>query len=95
MKKRDENRILAEDTVSAGGMTLRFRLTDDGKEDARFRVYAEHGNHCAEVALGNDICFAVDCYRAVRDGRVLPCTLEDVIADLRFEASNLQKPLYK
>ena len=95
MKKRDERRILAEDTAMAGGMSLRFRLTDSGAGEDRFHICAEHGNHCVDVALGNDVVFAAECYRAVREGKVLACTLEDVIADLRFEAANFEKPLYK
>ena len=95
MKKRDEKMILADDTATAGGMTLRYQLTDGGRDGSRFHIRAEHGNHFADVGVGSDLVFAVDCYRAVREGRVTPCTLEDVISDLRFQEGNFVNPLYK
>ena len=95
MEKRENRRILAEEAIAYGGMLLRYRLIDRMEENGRFHVVAANGAECEEVSVGNDICFAADCYRAVRDGRVTPCTLDDVIRDLHTMAINFSKPLYK
>ena len=90
-----EMRILADETRLFDGMLLRYRLIDAEDAAGRFRLSAAHGAECAEVSVGEDICFAADCYRSVRDGGVTPCTLGEVAADLRAAAANFGKVLYK
>ena len=74
---------------------MRYRLIDAEGEAARFRVVAANGAECEEIAVGNNICFAADCYRAVRDGKVTPCTLGEVVGDLLEESVIFKKTLYK
>lgn len=76
-------RVLAEGTAAAAGTVYRYRLTDRGEGEARFSLSVSGGGEQREEALGDDVCFAVDCYRAVRDGAVTPCTLADVTGDLK------------
>ncbi len=95
MEKKEQKRILTEETVAFGGMLLRYRLVETSDPVARFRLCAANGAETAEAPLGNDLCFAADCYRAARNGRAMPCTLSDIVEDLRLEAANFEKPLYK
>ena len=91
-----EQRRLAEETVLYGGMVLKYCLTDEGTEmQNRFRVSVESGTEFAQTDLGNDICAATDCYRAVRDGSVTPCVLEEVVRDFLKCRQTFEKPLYK
>ena len=95
MENKEKQKILADAVIRYGGMLLRYRLIDTGEIAERFHVVAVNGRECAEFPVGDDICFASDCYRAVRDGSVTPCTLGDVIADLRTDSVNFEKTLYK
>ena len=95
MENKEKQIILADEGIRYGGMCLRYQLVDTGEIAERFHVIAVNGEERAEFPVGNDICFASDCYRAVRDGGVTPCTLGDVIADLRSVSVNFGKTLYK
>ena len=92
MEKREIGRILSDETVTCGGMFFRYRLIDAEGEPMRFRMSVTSGSECEEVSLGNDICFAADCYRSVRDGYVTPCTLCEMIEELFTGAVFLQNP---
>ena len=95
MEIKEERRILADETILYGGMLLRYRLIDTEDAAGRFHLIAANGAECAKISVGDDICFAADCYRSVRDGRVTPCALEEVVADLRTVSVNFGKALYK
>ena len=95
MEIKEERRILADDTTLCGGMLLRHRLIDTDDAAGRFHLLAANGAECTEISVGDDIVFATDCYRSVRDGGVTPCTLEEVVEDLRTVAVNFGKALYK
>ena len=95
MEIKEERRILADETILYGGMLLRYRLIDTDDATGRFHLLAANGAECAEISVGDDIGFATDCYRSARDGGVTPCTLGDVVADLRTIAGNFGKALYK
>lgn len=95
MEKRENRRILASETVACDGMSVRYRLIDAEGDSTRFRVSAASGSECAEAPVGNDVCFAADCFRSVRDGFVTPCTLGEVIEDLSVSTLIFAKTLYK
>lgn len=95
MEIKEERRILADETALYGGMLLRYRLIDTEDAAGRFHLIAANGAEYAEISVGDDICFAADCYRSVRDGGVTPCTLDEIVADLRATTSNFGKALYK
>ncbi len=73
---------LAEETVSFGGMHLKYTLTVDDRFSERFRVAVSSGEERSESGAGNELGFALNTYRAVLHGRVTPCCLEDVMCDL-------------
>ncbi len=95
MEKKESNRTLADETVRYAGMLLRYQLKDTDRIDERFLLVVSNGGEHAEISVGNDICFAALCYRSVRDGRVTPFALDEIVYDLRVTAQNFEKPLYK
>ena len=93
MKQPENKHILMEETYFYEGLKLHDLFWQD-ISDRQFYLSVECGGEVAETALGGDPAFAAKCYQAVRDGGVTPCTLADVVADLR-ESEKSEKTLYK
>lgn len=88
--------VLTEENVCFGGMLIRYRLAvQNGAKNERFRLTIAKGEECCTADAGDDLFFAVDAYQKIVRGRVTPCTLEDVMADLRQSDTKFQKMLYK
>ena len=87
MKKRNCNcnacrLTLEEETVSFGGMLLKYQLLICNGEDTKFYIRVATGDEHMEAALGNRVDPALKLYRAIVRGRVTPCGLQDVLSDL-------------
>ena len=89
-----ELKILTEESIYYEGLQLHYLFAQNPR-DRQFCILAECGGSSAMAALGSDPAFAANCYRAMRDGGVTPCTLEEVAADLRAANGNFAAPLYK
>lgn len=75
--------LLAQETVSFGGMLLDYRLVACQSPSERFRICVASGDERVESVIGNDLEAALRTYRTVLQGRVTPCALEDVMYDLK------------
>ena len=73
--------ILEEETVSFGGMLLKYQFLVCNHDDLRFRVSVDSGKEHVEATLGNRIDPALKLYHAIVRGRVTPCGLNDVVSD--------------
>ena len=60
---------------------LEYRLLACDTYADRFRVQITSGQEQSESGLGNEIGSALETYRAVVNGRVTPCALDDVMYD--------------
>ncbi len=94
MKENGEVRTIREETVVYRGLCLQYQLLQDAKKGG-YSLAVTLGKEQVSVALGEDFSFAGDCYRLARDGGVTPCTLADVVEDLRLEKGIFAKPIYK
>ena len=86
MKNQQERRIcrvtLEEETVSFGGMLLKYQLFVRNCEEGRFLIHVQSGDEHMEAVLGNRVDSALKLYHAIVRGRVTPCGLQDVVDDL-------------
>ena len=72
---------LEEETVSFGGMLLKYQFLACNGAELRFMVRIVSGQERMEAVLGNRIDPALKLYRAIVRGRVTPCGLQDVVSD--------------
>lgn len=72
---------LEEETVSFGGMLLKYQFLVRNGAELHFVVRVILGQEHVEAALGNRIDPALKLYRAIVRGRVTPCGLQDVVSD--------------
>ncbi len=83
-----ESIILAEESITCQGLQLTYRLLLH--EPHRARIYCisvfSDEEECTE-AVGGDLLRATAFYRTVCEGFVTPCTLSDVLCDLRLGES--------
>ena len=86
MIKQNEKMIsLTEDHIYFGGMHLSYRLLITvGERFHLYRIRAEFGEEFDEVEVGSDLSQAMFCYQSVVRGGVTPCTLEEVVRDLKY-----------
>ena len=80
-----ESILLTEDHIYFGGMNLSYQLlvqTDPRMH--RFYIRIQKSEEVETAELGTDLYRAVRCYRQIVDGTVTPCTLEEVLLDLRY-----------
>ena len=94
MKKWGKANVLIKETVFCEGLQLRY-VFGYRPGERQFFIFAECGGDSAMAQLGDDPNFAACSYRTIRDGGVTPCTLEDVVSDLRAEQEKFPKALYK
>ncbi|MBE6530169.1 MAG: hypothetical protein E7680_06205 [Ruminococcaceae bacterium] len=94
MKSLEKRHVLIEETVFYEGLQLHNLFWQD-LSTLQFYVSVKYGNETAEAALGTDPSFAARCYQLIRDGGVTPCTLSEVVADLKVQNENTEKTLYK
>ena len=88
MNKKSVSYVLMQENIYYDGLCLQYQLRQNIPETT-FLLSVRYKNDFAEIDLGDDLCFASDCYRLVRNGGVTPCTLADVVDDLRKEVKNL------
>lgn len=94
MKPLNDKHILIEETVFYEGLQLHDLFWQD-LSTLQFHISVACGTETAQAALGTDPAFAARCYQAIRDGGVTPCTLSEVVSDLKVENENAKKTLYK
>ncbi len=94
MKQPENKYLLIDETVFYEGLELHDSFWQD-LQTRCFSVSVQCGSEVAKAPLGEDPAFAARCYQAIRDGGVTPCTLADVVADLRAENEKSKKTLYK
>ncbi len=76
---------LAEDHIYFGGMHLDYRLSvRDANAGREFIIFVGKGSEHQEAGAGRELERALECYRRVVRGGVTPCTLCDVLEDLRY-----------
>ena len=76
---------LREEHVFYGGMHLCYRLDAvTVGESVFFSLTVTHGSERVTLALGEDVLFAGECLRVLRDGAVTPVSAEEVLEDLRY-----------
>ena len=76
--------LLSEQTVRTASLSLTYRLTvgTEGTSPAFYLTAAADGDS-QTVALGNDLLSATHFFRTVTRYMVTPCTLLDVLDDLK------------
>ena len=87
MKKLTNRHTIAlcEDHVYFGGMHLTYRLLlCPGEVMHRYFVSISLGEETCEAEAGNDLSRALCHYQRIRDGRVTPCGLDDVMQELYY-----------
>ena len=87
MKKAIDHPIitLCEDHVYFGGMQLTYRLLlTPGEVMHRYSVSISLCDETCEAEAGNDLLSALENYQRIREGRVTPCGLDDVMQELRY-----------
>ncbi len=94
MNNLERKKILVEETVLYEGLQLHNLFWQEA-ETRQFYISVELCGQTATAALGDDAAFASTCYRAIRDGGVTPCTLEEIVADLRADGGKFTEALYK
>lgn len=94
MNQPENKKILVEETVLYEGLQL-HELFWQETSTRQFYVSVDYRGESATAALGEDPAFAADCYRAIRDGGVTPCTLCEIVADLRADGGKFTGALYK
>ena len=72
---------LEEETVSFGGMLLKYQFAVCNGDSLRFLVRITSGQEQMEAILGNRIDPSLKLYHAIVRGRVTPCGLHDVVTD--------------
>ena len=101
MKNNQEKRIsepvaLAQDVVRFGGMQLFYSLrVKKGVPNNLFEICISKEDESAVAEAGDQVDFALYCYRRIVESIVTPCTLEDVMKDFEYSHTKLQKNLYK
>ena len=87
MKKATDHPIitLCQDHVYFGGMQLTYRLLlTPGEVMHRYSVSISLCDETCEAEVGNDLLLALSHYQCIREGRVTPCGLDDVMQELRY-----------
>ena len=77
--------LLTEDHIYFGGMSLSYQLlvkSDYPIHHFYIRIQKSEEEEMAEV--GTDLYHAVRCYQSIVRGAVTPCTLVEVVSDLRY-----------
>ena len=87
MKKSTNHSIitLCEDHVYFGGMHLTYRLLLlPGEVMHDYSISISLGKETCEGEAGCDLQLAIEHYQRIREGRVTPCGLDDVMQELRY-----------
>ena len=87
MKKATNYSIITlyEDHVYFGGMQLTYRLLLlPGEVMNDYSISISLGKETCEAEAGNDLLLAIEHYQRIREGRVTPCALDDVMQELRY-----------
>ena len=74
--------VLEEESVTFGGMLLRYQLLVCNGGASRFLVRVSLGEEHTEAELGGRMETALSLYHTLVRGRVTPCGLSEVMADL-------------
>lgn len=83
--KVDWECLIDEHSTSFCGQTLIHRLLAD---EQGYRILARFGEEEKEAFAGTNLLFAVTAYTAIVRGVVTPCTLTDVLSDLKTEKAS-------
>ena len=76
---------LCQDHVYFGGMQLTYRLLlTPGEVMHRYSVSISLCDETCEAEAGDDILLALAHYQRIREGRVTPCGLDDVMQELHY-----------
>ena len=76
---------LCEDHVYFGGMQLTYRLLLlPGEVMHDYSISISLGKETCEAEAGSDLLLAIEHYQRIREGRVTPCALDDVMQELRY-----------
>ncbi|MBR3894496.1 MAG: hypothetical protein IKJ35_05050 [Clostridia bacterium] len=76
--------VLVEERVARQGLRMTYRLLlCEPFQDGIYAISVFSDEDIRTAETGTDLLRATDFYRAVRDGFVTPCTLCDVLADLK------------
>ena len=94
-KERETAEGLAQKCVTVGGMSLEYRFLYRRSSAVRFSIRVDNGEETEEAGLCNDLCAAVERYRALIRGFVTPCTLRDIAEDMREPRKFRKTPLQK
>ena len=84
---------LAEEIAKVCGERVVYSLLFRKENRDRFALRVRMRGEQTEAALGSDWFFAAEAFRKVVQGSVTPCTVEEVLADLRYESIFLKTPL--
>ncbi|MBQ8432726.1 MAG: hypothetical protein IJX28_07560 [Clostridia bacterium] len=75
---------LKEECVLYGGLSLLYRLiAERRRKQTRFFVSVELNGERAGSYLGDDLLRAWDTYSKLVRGAVTPCSLQEVLSDLK------------
>ena len=76
---------LCEDYIYFGGMQLTYRLLLlPGEVMHDYSISISLGKETCEAEAGNDLLLAIEHYQRIREGRVTPCGLDDVMQELHY-----------
>jgi hypothetical protein len=75
---------LKRDQVSCGGAFLSYALWRCTDASEGYRLAITYGNEQETYPLGEDLFFAVTCYRTLLLGRVTPVCAGEVLEDLQY-----------
>ena len=80
-----EARLLARSCAARGGLFVEYRLeqTVSATESGYYLTLFGAGDF-GRISVGEDLLFAVECYRTAVQGCVTPCAIADIVSDLRF-----------
>lgn len=77
--------LLTEDHIYFGGMNLSYQLlVKNDPKMHRFYIRIQKSEEVTMAELGIDLYRAVRCYRQMVESTVTPCTLEEVLLELRY-----------
>ena len=86
-QKGNQGRLLIqEDLQHQTGFPILYRLHAQGNEsDSHFSISVTiPDEETCEVDAGSDLLRALNYYRRIKDGNVTPCTLTEILQDLRY-----------
>ena len=76
---------LCEDHVCFGGMQLIYRLLLlPGEAMHQYSVSISLKEETCKSNAGNELLRAMEYYQRIREGRVTPCGLDDVMQELQY-----------